>query len=351
MKPSHVFWTGLRVFGYKMGRRFGFPLPMPVNLAIVPTGRCNSRCRTCNIWRTPVCNELEVGEWDSIFKSIGRSHPWVTASEGEPFLSEKLVSITRSLVKHTKPQIIVFPTNGILSGKIRDDVMDIMGFYGGRLIINLSLDGIGGLHDHIRGVRGNFRRVVDSVSALKDIRNGSDRLVIGINTVISRHNIKKIDDISDFVKNELKPDSHVFEIADNREALGNTEMDIRPGLLEYLDAINRVSGGPEVLLTGFFRKRYYKLVEEMLMKGREVVPCYAGIASAQISSIGDVWACCRMCESMGNLRENDYDFRKVWNSRQAGSVRKAIRERKCWCTSANANYTNILCDFRRMIGV
>ncbi len=351
MKASHVFWTGLRVAGYKMGRGFGFPLPMPVNLAIVPTGRCNSRCRTCNIWKTPVGDELEVWEWDRVFKSIGKSHPWVTASEGEPFLSDELVSITRSLVEHTDPQIIVFPTNGILSEKIRDDVKDILGFYKGRLVINFSLDGIGKLHDEIRGVKGNFKKVVGSISALRDVVNGPGKLVIGINTVISKHNIKRIDEISDFVKDELKPDSHIFEIADNREALVNMEMDIRPGMLEYLDAVGGVSGSPEVMLTGFFRKRYYRLVEEMLMKGREIVPCYAGIASAQISSTGDVWACCMTCESMGNLRENGYDFRKVWRSEQAGRVRRAIKERRCWCTSANANYTNILCDFRRMCGV
>ncbi len=351
MKASHVFWTGLRVAGYKMGRRFSFPLPMPVNLAIVPTGRCNSMCRTCNIWKTPVSDELDAGEWDRIFKSIGRSHPWVTASEGEPFLSKDLVEITRNLVEHTDPQIMVFPTNGILTEKITDDVREILGFYGGILIINFSLDGVGNLHDEIRGVRGNFRRVVDSVSAMKDVKRGSDNLVVGINTVVSKHNIKKIDEISDFVKNELKPDSHIFEIADNREALNNAGMDLRPGCQEYLDAIGRVSGDSNVFPTGFFRKRYYRLVEEMLLKGRGIIPCYAGIASAQISSTGEVWACCRMCESMGNLRENGYDFRKVWKSRQAMDVRRGIKERKCWCTSANANYTNILCSFIRLAGV
>jgi hypothetical protein len=68
----------------------------------------------------------------------------------------------------------------------------------------------------------------------------------------------------------------------------------------------------------------------------------AGVASAQIAPNGDVWTCCVRAESMGNLREHDYDFGKVWRSREADRLRRSIKAGECHCPLANAAYTNML---------
>ena len=54
-----------------------------------------------------------------------------------------------------------------------------------------------------------------------------------------------------------------------------------------------------------------ELVKQTLRERRQAIPCMAGVASAQIAPNGDVWTCCVRAQSMGNLRDHDYDFRSV----------------------------------------
>jgi len=93
-----------------------------------------------------------------------------------------------------------------------------------------------------------------------------------------------------------------------------------------------------------FRLNYYDFVVEILEKHRQVVPCYAGVASGQISAYGDVWPCCILARnsSMGNLREVGYDLRKIWFSEKAQAVRRRIKQGECYCPMANVYYTNML---------
>ena len=94
-------------------------------------------------------------------------------------------------------------------------------------------------------------------------------------------------------------------------------------------------------ITQAFRKEYYQLVKKILLNQKRAIPCYAGVASAQITPNGEVWACCIKAESMGNLRKENYDFKKIWRSDKAKNIRKSIKERKCYCPLANASYTNM----------
>ena len=77
---------------------------------------------------------------------------------------------------------------------------------------------------------------------------------------------------------------------------------------------------------------------------RQVIPCMAGVASAQIAPNGDVWTCCIRAEPMGNLREAGFDLRRVWNSPRADELRGSIRRGECHCPLANAAYSSMLCD-------
>jgi hypothetical protein len=68
----------------------------------------------------------------------------------------------------------------------------------------------------------------------------------------------------------------------------------------------------------------------------------AGVASAQIAPNGDVWTCCVRAQSMGNLRDHDYDFGAVWRTSKAAQLRRSIKAGECYCPLANAAYTNML---------
>ena len=77
----------------------------------------------------------------------------------------------------------------------------------------------------------------------------------------------------------------------------------------------------------------------------QVIDCYAGWVSAQIYADGTVWPCCVRADDLGNLRDHNYDFKKIWFGEKIREVRRSVAARECHCPLANASYTNMLHDF------
>jgi MoaA/NifB/PqqE/SkfB family radical SAM enzyme len=340
---------------FKLYRKIGLPHMLPINLTVSLTTRCNSRCKTCNIY-TRKTEEFSLDEYEKTFSSIGKAPYWVTFSGGEPFLREDIVEVCLSAYRNCGPRIINIPTNGILTDRIEIGVRRILSNCPDvAVIINLSIDEIGERHDEIRGSKACFEKVMETYKRLKAMSHPN--LTVGIHTVISKYNVKEIPVIYNYLK-KLKPNSYITEIAEERVELGTIGAGISPSFQDYSEAIDFIDGEMKgwnmkglSKVTRAFRTRYYKMVKRILKEEREVIPCYAGIASCQIAPDGEVWDCCIKAESMGNLCEANYDFKKVWFSDKATKVREAIKKRRCFCPLANVSYTNMLFSLRILTGV
>jgi MoaA/NifB/PqqE/SkfB family radical SAM enzyme len=332
---------------YAMMRRTGWPRLLPLNMTVSVTYRCNSRCLTCNVYEREA-DELTASEFDRIFASLGRAPYWYTMSGGEPFLRSDLPAICESAYRHNRPGIVNIPTNGLLPDRIPRMVEEIAGACEkSQVIINLSIDEVGERHDRIRGVPGNFERALETYRGLRAL--AAPNLTVGVHTVISVHNVERIPEIHEYVERELSPDSYITEIAEERVELSTVGAGVTPDRESYAAAIDYLiarikeesfSGISRV--TQSFRVRYYEMVKELLATGREIIPCYAGVASAQIAPDGDVWFCCIKADPVGNLRDAGYDFRTVWFGERARRARAALRVGGCACPLANASYTNML---------
>jgi MoaA/NifB/PqqE/SkfB family radical SAM enzyme len=292
-------------------------------------------------------------EWEKIFRSLGKNLFWATISGGEPFLRNDIVEIVGALYDHCKPSIINIPTNGLLKERIPDVVKKITQHCkSAQIIINLSIDDIGDKHDAIRGIPGSYARVLDTFAALKSLNISN--LSVGIHTVISKFNVGRIPEIYRHLRT-LCPDSYITEIAEEREELDTIGAGISPEYSDYARAVdflanelksdhfNRVGK-----ITRAFRMKYYEITKKILREHRQVIPCYAGFASAQIAPDGEVWMCCVKAKSIGNLRDVGYDFSKVWFSTKAEELRTSIKKKECFCPLANAAYTNMLHDMKTM---
>jgi MoaA/NifB/PqqE/SkfB family radical SAM enzyme len=327
----------------------GRAIRLPVNITVSVSYRCNSRCKTCNVWLLPN-DDLTVPEWDRVFESLGRAPYWFTFSGGEPTLRKDLPEMVESAYRHCRPGIINIPTNGIQHKVIPGRVERVLqAAPKSEVIINLSIDGVGLKHDEIRGVRDNWAHAMRTYAALKELKRHYKHLTVGIHTVISTFNVDTFPDLCAFVQRELKPDSFITEIAEQRVELDTVGLGITPTAEKYTVAIDALlESMREVQLTGVaevtqaFRRQYYDLVKRTLREHRQVIPCMAGIASAQIAPNGDVWTCCIRAQSMGNLREHDYDFGAVWRTGKAAQLRRSIKAGECYCPLANAAYTNML---------
>ena len=344
-----------RMLGYWLMKHIGFPRLLPMNYTVSLLYTCNSRCSTCNIWKKKA-RDFSVDEYAKTFKGIGRTPYWITFSGGEPFLRQDLVKIVETIYSMSQPHIINIPTNGILTNAIVENTAAIAkACPKAQIIINVSLDGIEDQHDTIRNVPGNFKKAVATFQRLKALN--IPNLAVGIHTVISQFNVETFPGIANELM-RLKPDSYITEIAEERVELDTMGTNITPSLVAYKSAVDflihrikneKYKGMNKITMA--FRIEYYNLVKKIMRDKRQVLPCYSGVASAQISPDGDLWSCCIKARSLGNLRQHKYNFRKIWFNHDAELERRQIHKRHCWCPLANAAYTNMLMDLPTLFRV
>jgi len=334
----------------------------PINLTFSVTNICQSRCKTCNIWEIYRNNpekrseELTLDEIEKIFKSMGHIYVF-NVSGGEPFLRPDFVQLIELACRHLSPGIIHIPTNAVAVRLITEKTRAILHMLRSkypttRLTLKPSLDHIDRRHDDIRGVPGNFEKVMSLFELLKRLKPDYPNLHLELGTVISRWNVNDIEEIAAFIT-KLDPESYRNEIAEQRSEMLNTSNPITPDAEEYKRAIKfftaqiKANMKNKILfhrITNAFRLEYYDLAIKILQQQRQVIPCYAGISNAHMTPYGDIWACCTLGyeQSMGNLRDHHYDFNRLWNSPPAADIRKFIHNRKCFCPMANQMYSNIL---------
>lgn len=345
---------GSRIPRYKLCRAMGISPPMPLSIALSVTNRCQSRCRTCNIWRVQrehpehIRDELTAEEWERILRSMGQGPLWFTITGGEPILRDDLVKIVSYIARYNKPRYLNLATSAFHAKRTADTVQGILEAIprSTMLTVNVSVDEIGGRYDTLRGVPKGFEKVERSMMLLKGLKQRHKNLVIGTNIVLSKHNEGRFKEIYKHISERLRPDSLVCELGGARGAFYFTE-DITAGPEAMRQALRSLLNGRnqsrEAAVTRLFRNSYYKLMEEQLTRGGQAIPCYAGYASTEISPTGELWDCSIRADSMGNLKQQGYDFKRAWRSGQARDVRERIRRERCSCTGANPSYTSLLC--------
>ena len=355
-----------RILRYRAHRR-GLAKPgWPVTLTFSVTNLCQSKCKTCLIWQryrkhpADWKNELTLEEIETIFASVRKPIYFLNLSGGEPTIRKDLPEIIRASLPTLRPRIVHMPTNGIAPSRIEQTVQRTLEYmreadWSHPFTVKPSLDGVGKDHDDIRGVPGNFERVLDTLKRLKALREEYPNLHVELGTVVSKFNLDKVDEIAAFVQS-LDVDNYRNEIAEQRAEFYNVGDPITPSADEYAELMKSFKAKVRedlktkrrfARVTQAFRFVYYDLVSRIIREERQVIPCYGGVSNAHLSAHGELWPCCVLgdAKSLGNLRDHGYDFAAVWNSPRAKEVRRFIRKRGCACPLANQAYSNILCHF------
>ena len=358
-----------KTVGYKAARLAVIQNPNPITLTYSVTAACQSRCKTCQIGKryheNPdiVKRDLRLDEIEKIFESLGHVY-FFNISGGEPFLRKDLPKIVELACKYLTPAIIHIPTNALMPKRIENTtkaILDIINAHQSKapLTVKPSIDGIGELHDEIRGVKGNFDKLMETVERLLRVQRENKRLHVELGTVVSNFNVDHLDEIEDYV-HSLGIESYRNEIAEQRTEFHNIDDPITPSAEIYEKLMRRFSNKIKentnskrklARMTEAMRLVYYELTPKILREQRQVIPCYAGISNVHINFDGEVWPCCVLGydKPMGHLRECGYDFRKIWHSEQAAEVRKFIKDGNCACPLANQAYSNILINTRTLL--
>ena len=302
----------------------------PSNAVFSVTNFCNSRCRTCNIWEKYRKNpklakeEMTTEQWLKTWKSMGPS-TFCVFTGGEPFLRKDAYELLMGINKYKKPKILTICTNGTLPKRIYEVLDKFIPKMNKEidLTINISLDHIKKKHDEIRGISGNWEKLLETIKVVKKLQKKYKYPNLCFHTVVSKWNVSDIPEIYDYVIKELKPDVYIMEPSELRFELGTIGTDILPDK-DKLSKVFRVYSTNKniTFLTNVVRQIYI----DKYIKGHGL-PCYATFNHTQVTTNGNVWACCMMAdkEPLGNLHDVDFDFKKVWFSKRANKIRKKVK--------------------------
>jgi polysaccharide pyruvyl transferase WcaK-like protein/MoaA/NifB/PqqE/SkfB family radical SAM enzyme len=161
---------------------------------------CNCRCQMCNIWQqkfdyqiTP--SELEKALSNPLFSEVKS----VGVNGGEPTLRKDLSHLVDVLFrKLPKLSGISLITNSLNSSQVIERITElgqVIKSHKGHLDVMVSLDGVGEVHDKVRGRKGNFE---NSVKVIEFIKNNELVSSYRLGCTVIKENIYGVDELLEF---------------------------------------------------------------------------------------------------------------------------------------------------------
>lgn len=322
------YWPVSKFYFYSLLKR-NHPL---FGLFFQITNRCNARCLMCFNWKkiNQTKNEMTFDEIEKFTKTIGNV-PNLVLGGGEPFLRDDLVEICQVFFKNNQTNKISIPTNCLLADRIVDSAKKILESCPIKLKITLSLDGTEEVHDYIRGVKGTFDGVLETYKKLNQLSKKYPQLQISVNTTISDKNEDNISQIVDFVDENFAVKFHTLELI--RGCYNQKNIQI-PSLDKYQQLIKQVLKSRTINNNKYYKaiySYYHKIALGILRERKQLIPCRISSFLPVVDAMGNVYHC-ELLPTIGNLRDYDYDFLKIWQSNKAKQQRKDISDKKCHCT-------------------
>lgn len=314
----------------------GSPSPVPVGYLIISTTyACNARCLMCNIHefylKQPDLQEKEI-DFSLLFDRLQhadvlKSIRHIDLTGGEPFLKKDLQQFISGLFTLPAVDFVSINTNGILTRKIVDDVESILKTLKSqqRFSLSVSIDGVGPLHDTIRGVPGAFEKIETTIGELRILCERYPQFSLRSNAVVQRANIHGLDQIKEFWrKHGIAGGFGVIQTPFyTRSSNLNSYNDIREFNVQELAIIKSVSPKSRGM-------------NHYIDKGcQRPLHCFAGYSALCIDPFGVVYPCNFLTGNeeyrIGDLKNKGLD--EIWSSSQSRMVRKMTKKcpyTQCW---------------------
>ncbi|MFC1756657.1 radical SAM protein [Patescibacteria group bacterium] len=325
------------------------------------TSKCNARCSHCFNWKlvdeAPNRKELSLEEIEKIAKNWG-SMLFLNLSGGEPYLRDDLIDIIELFKKYTGVDMVGIPSNGFSTEKIVNTAEKILQKYPKiHFRFSFSIDGIGEMHDKIRGVPGGFDKVIETVKQVKKLKNKYKNFSLITNTCFMKTNQDKVMEVLDFIKKNLDVDSMSMTFIrgdarskDNKE---NLYIEKYKKATEYLSKLNRNKFKNHPLsgfIWGATITAREKVFENLTTRKRNF-NCYAIKKMIVLEDDGKIKICEILPTSLGNLRDFDYDINKIVKSDFAKKEYEKIKNKQCNCTWECAIRTGIIFNPKEYLSI
>jgi MoaA/NifB/PqqE/SkfB family radical SAM enzyme len=303
----------------------------PRDAVVAVNGVCNARCQMCSIWETEHAPLLDA----SALESLPRTLRDLNLSGGEPFLRADLVELARVARRRLPRARIVVSTNGFLSERILQAAAAWQRD-GQRIGIAVSLDGIGGMHDEVRGVPGAYRRVVSTLRGLRALRYQPRAVAF----TVTRRNVPHLGAVYRLARRlgarfscTLAQDSpHYFQI----EGQGDhrAEAAALAAQVEKVARAELASASPR----RWARAYYLGLLADTARRGERPLPCRAGRDFFYADWRGAVYSCNVLPILLGRINGSG-GVRELLSRPETRRALEPVEGcRRCWmvCTARTA---------------
>lgn len=324
----------------------------PVHLIIFITGRCNARCRMCFNWQVNLQNpqEFTLEEIKKLSSNMD-DLSYVVIGGGEPFLHKDIAEICREFYFNNKVQYITIPTNGLLPDLILERTKKIIELCPkAQVAVNLSIDDIGARHDEIRGIKGCFEKVLILQKKLSQLEKEAPNFELRYSVTFSKFNQDTIRGTYQYIKDKFGSSRVGLQLV-----RGNCRESLASDILidKYINLIREIDQDrlkqaknlkEQIIASRAIAK--HNLVIDTYQKKKQLAKCFGGILNVIIDEKGNIYPCEILGQSIGNLKEANFDFKKIWNSEKADETRKYIKAKKCYCThECNIDLNVLYCPF------
>ncbi len=283
--------VALRTVERKLKEISGEKVPIIAGHKLLYT--CNLRCHMCPFWRRPDPLLLSVDEERKMLDTLADfSVSYMGFEGGEPFLRRDLPEILR--LSHDRFFTSIVTNGWMLKDHFRE-VKDYLDF------MFVSIDGIGKVHDRLRGMDGSFEKAREGIVA------ASAEIPVALSSTITSENADQVDQITAFAT-EMNI-SVSFQVAydySTAEKMSPPSEKLKSAIYRLLEL--KKSGAPLMESREYFQSvidSWYNgiswkckpwLTINIDPQGRVVLPCYV---LNEYTGSGRIW---------------EMDLPKVWNS-------------------------------------
>ena len=315
----------------------------PISFSFNNTERCQSRCITCNGWKTPASvkdKELTTDEWKKILFNL---HNWMgnyqfIISGGEPFLREDIFEIAKYAADLGDTVNVV--TNGLA---LPDKLEQVLNSAFSNITFSLNSVQDPAIHNVSRGREDAFKRTMDSLQTLNYMnktRTGHKWKNFFLSTVVMPTNLNEIRPIAEFCRTEGIGVS--YQLMDNGNAFSTGVdhdsqiygMDIKKAALKAIDEMYQLKLEGYPICNGYNQLKAFKILIDTPDEIQNI-QCMVGENNFAMDPYGN----CRICfcmKPLGNLK--DSLPQDLWLSKEADECREEILNCTMNCRLLNCNF-------------
>lgn len=299
-------------------------LGWPEVIVLPVTYFCNANCDMCALGELNQREHLPDEELVAFFAqpAISSKLRAINFTGGEPTtrrdlprLVERLVDVSPHLESFSLNSNGMLPTSAATIAK----VIDVGRARGRKVYIFISLDGVGTLHDDIRGVPGAFEKTVATIDAIRALNIPAGEMKLGVSATATRKNVDRLHEVLEFaVERDILASftfpmlTDIYMTNHERTPLWRSE-ELALRFADFIDTLAPYAANVVPPLS------FYADLQTLLRGGRRTAACVFRRGGFFLEPNGDVRPCWRSSElRFGSMRESS--FEEIWN----GATRRAI---------------------------